>query len=839
MDKSRLLLLVIIVLGCLYSSPGITLDTQAQDELDVQTIQIDGLEEPVSIFRDEWGVPTIKATGDHDLFFGYGYSVASDRLWQMDGSRRLARGQIAEVAGQSQLHWDIYHRNLGLGRAADESVELLDPLTHEYLQAFSDGVNAYIESHLNSLSFEFLLMDYQPEPWTVSDCLAVTRLVAVWLAADSWDEEMYGTLIDEMGEEVASKMFPPSPRLEPEYIMDPVEFENTEVDRVEPVTDDREVEGQPFDESPGYFSSGGDFQGEWIRQELISGWLEPLAGISSGGHLNASNIWAVDGSMTESGEPILAMDPHLNYFAPSILYEVVLDGEEFNCWGVTFPGMPFPPFGANENIAWGASNLPADCQDMVIEHLNPDDSNQYEVDGEWVDFEVTIDDLVYKDSTGETRTYALKIYTSRHGPVIAQGIETYTALKWTGIDPSDDVTGYRKAMAASTIEEFYEAFREYHSPAQNLCVVENGLDGRIAQIFIGDIPIRNGYDGRSPVDGRDSSLDWVGFIPYDDLPHRIDPEEGYIAHANNIPLDAIEDDGSRPLGYSFTANNRVSRIIEMVNSNPDGLTFEDMRGFQMDDLDMPARFFIPKLLDALGGNFTEANPEISGYIELIAEWDYHLSKDSIAATIYQVWILKLIQNCINNRLPSGVTGYIAYEDRWIQILEDYLEGETELDWLEPDNEYEIHNRMGAAFLDAITELQSTFGFDSSFWKWGDVNEAIFPHPSGEANLIGAGSHRWGGGRYTVRVGHYSLYSGPPFVNDFGAVFRGVVASTEGSWRIGAVLPPGQGGITFAPHGSDQMELWLNGELRDVSYGITDAETRQRVRLVPVSEIDSN
>ncbi|MCX6646162.1 MAG: penicillin acylase family protein, partial [bacterium] len=803
-----------------------SLFAQDDDSSNIVPVDIAGLDGTVSISRDEWGVPTIKAESDRDLFVGYGYAIAQDRLWQMDGSRRLARGQVAEVAGQSQLHWDIYHRSLGLGRAADESVETLEPVTHEYLQAFSDGVNAYIDTHRGNLPFEFLLMNYEPAPWTVGDCLAITRLVAVWLAADSWDEEEYGTLINELGEEEASALFPPIPSTEPHYIFgqsDESELissnngkENADVDN-----------GQCEDRTPCFTLNAESPACGWkgdSKGKIISEWFEPLEEIGINGHLNASNVWAVDGSMTESGEPILAMDPHLNYFAPSILYEVVLDGVNINCWGVSFPGMPFLPFGANEKIAWGASNLPADCQDLFVEQLNPENQNQYQVDGQWLDFEISNEQIVYKDNGGIPRSYSLTLYRSIHGPVIYKGAGTCTAMKWTGIEPSDDVTGFRLAMSASSIEEFYEAFRGYHSPAQNVCLIEKGEGGRIAQILIGDVPIRSGYDGRSPVSGIDSSLDWTGYIPYDELPHRIDPPEGYVAHANNIPLGGIKEDGSRPLGASFSSNERIDRIIELLNSNPGHLTFDDMRNFQMDDVDLTARFFVPELLEAIANEAGNIPEGLSGYIDPLSGWDYRLAKDSVTATIYQVWLLKLIQSCMDQGLPPGDSSYLAYEDRWIPILEDYIRGETNLDWLKGDSSAAIDHRLVTSLDQAVGELQSALGPDTINWQWGDVNQSVFPHPSGVENLIGAGSHPWGGGRYTIRVGYYSYISGPPYVNDFGTVFRAVVASEGGSWRIGAVLPPGEGGAAFLPHGMDQMDLWLEGGLREVSYGTSGTES---------------
>lgn len=792
------------------SSPGNSIVSRSET--------VAGLDGAVEIARDRWGIPTIIAATDHDLLFGFGYAMAEDRLWQMDGSRRLARGRVAEIAGQEQLHWDTYHRTLGLGRVADESVDLLAPDTREHLQAFADGVNAYITRGQDCLGFEFLLMNYRPQPWSVADTLAIGRLVAVWLAADSWDEEMYGALVDYLGEETASRLFRPVPEEEPEYSCSPTSHwpgSSALGWAVMPPSTPSLTVGLPRSCSPA---------GHWPG--LI---LEPLARLSRGRHLEASNVWAVDGSMTESGEPILAMDPHLNYFAPSILYEVRLESPRFHCWGATFPGMPALPFGANQHISWGASNFPADCQDLYVEKLNPKDPTEYEVDGEWVPFEKIEERIAFKTSDGREQMLQMQTLVSRHGPVVEQADGSCFALRWTGFEASDDVTSFFLAMQAESLEEFYEAFREYKCPPQNLGCAESGRDGRVGQVIIGRVPIRSGYDGSRPVDGSLSSNDWVGYVPYDDLPHRLDPPEGFVAHANNLPRGAL-DGGDRPLGSSFSTNHRVNRIIEcLVGRSP--LTLDDMRLIQMDDLDVTARVFIPALLaawDRAGADY----PDLADAVLIVQEWDLRLSEESVGATIYQLWLIELAESCTTDHISYRLALYTSYEDRWLPVLEDYVAGKTDIPWLEDDDEGTRDHRVLDSLRRAIERLEREAGPDQSGWAWGDVHKAVFPHPSGVAALIGGGSHPWGGGHYTIRVGHYGLSDSLPFENDFGAVFRAVVASVDGRWRIEAVLPPGEGGSPVAPHFTDQMQLWLDGELREVAFETTDLEPVAVLQLVP-------
>ena len=786
-----------------------------------QIVTIPGLVDEVTIERDEWGIPTVRAENDHDLFMGLGYVMARDRLWQMDGSRRLAEGRISEVGGRDQLQWDIHHRTLRLSDTAEKSLPLLDPETRDLMQAFADGVNAFLETNTDTLPMEFLLMNYEPEPWEIIDSLEIIRLVAAWLAADEMDENMYGRLIDALGTDLASELFRPVPSTEPNF---PAPSELGSLS-----------ESRYTLPNSGSYTSHADLAPEkpdmaLLKRELVSKWLEPLAEISSGRYLEASNVWAVDGRLTESGEPILAMDPHLNYFAPSVLYEVRLVGGSFNCWGAMFPGMPFLPFGANEKLAWGASNFPADCQDLFIEKLNPTNSLQYKVDDGWQDFETVNEVIKYLPPEGEVRDYLFTVNISRHGPVTEQRYGESIALKWTGMNPSDDVTSFANAMRAQTIEQFYEAFRNYHVPSQNLCVAEAGQDGRVAQIFIGDIPIRRGYDGRSPVDGSDSSLDWVGYIPYDEKPHRIDPADGYVAHANNLPVDGMEFGGhpAYALGSSFSTNHRVDRIVELLLADVP-LNPEKMKRIQMDDLDTSARIFVPALLDAWSRTGEEYE-SIGEYLEMMLSWDYRLSKDSVAASLYQLWMIELADNTLNSRLPYVSYSYLYFEDRWIQLLEEYVTGNSNFVWFENETETDIDRNLLTSFSDAVDRLKNEIGDDQSLWKWGDLNQAVFPHPSG-VEMISGGRHPWGGGRYTVRVGHYSLDGNLPFQNDFGAVFRSVVASVDGKWEIQAVLPPGEGAYTFGPNGLDQMQMWLDGQMRHAGLA-SDITPTKSILLQP-------
>jgi len=215
---------------------------------------------------------------------------------------------------------------------------------------------------------------------------------------------------------------------------------------------------------------------------------------------------------------------------------------------------------------------------------------------------------------------------------------------------------------------------------------------------------------------------------------------------------------------------------------------------------------------------------------MMLSWDYRLSKDSVAASLYQLWMIELADNTLNSRLPYVSYSYLYFEDRWIQLLEEYVTGNSNFVWFENETETDIDRNLLTSFSDAVDRLKNEIGDDQSLWKWGDLNQAVFPHPSG-VEMISGGRHPWGGGRYTVRVGHYSLDGNLPFQNDFGAVFRSVVASVDGKWEIQAVLPPGEGAYTFGPNGLDQMQMWLDGQMRHAGLA-SDITPTKSILLQP-------
>ncbi|MFH1516138.1 MAG: penicillin acylase family protein, partial [bacterium] len=326
------ILLGIIVLPLPASGGGIS---------KAQSIKFPELKGSVTIHRDEYGTPYIIAENEHDLFFAHGYIQAVDRLFQLDGIRRIPKGETAEIIGRDQLGMDIWFKKIGLDVSARDSLEILSEETKFMLKAYTDGVNAFIENNKSTLPLEFKLLGYEPEPWTPLDSLCVMRLIGWWLSVGMYQEMYYDDLIDTYGEEIASELFPGIPLRE-------------EIDKS---VKKKKKTKKVFRPTP------------WRNYNKM-----PPRG---------TNCWVVSGSKTKSGHPILANDPHLELFSPAIWYEVGLSCPEWTVTGVVFPGLPIPQIGTNGKIAWGAASFPADVQDLYSEEINPDNEHQYKYDGKW------------------------------------------------------------------------------------------------------------------------------------------------------------------------------------------------------------------------------------------------------------------------------------------------------------------------------------------------------------------------------------------------------------------------------------------------------------------------
>ena len=490
------------------------------------TLRLPGLEAAVEVVRDRWGVPHIYAESTHDLMVAQGFVHAQDRLWQMDFQRRLVAGRLAEVLGAVAAPVDRWFRTIGMRRVAEQEVSLIDAGVRADLEAYAAGVSSRIAR--GRLPVEFTLLRYRPEPWTVADTLSWIKMMS-WDLSVNWETELLrARLIARLGPERAAE-------LEPEY----------------------------FACWPRVVPPGVEYSAIGSAALRRAGAARPLAGPSAREGLGSNN-WALAGSRTTTGAPILANDMHLQMGMPCIWYENHLAGGDLDVTGVTFPGIPGVISGHNGHVAWGFTNGFPDVQDLYVERLRRTDDGrvQYEYRGEWLDAQVVREEIRVKGGG----TVVEQVVITRHGPII-NGLapdlagEQPLALRWTSLEPDRMVEGLHGMSRAKNCLEFREALRDWTAPVQNTVYADT--EGNIAYSFPGKVPIRARGDGRVPVPGWTGEYEWTGYIPYEELPHLYNPPQGYIATANNRVVDEAYP---YHIGLEHCTGDRAQRIVELIEA---------------------------------------------------------------------------------------------------------------------------------------------------------------------------------------------------------------------------------------------------------------------------------
>ncbi|MGB2993989.1 MAG: penicillin acylase family protein, partial [Paenisporosarcina sp.] len=443
------------------------------------------LEEKVVVTRDEQGVPHIKAESDADLYRTQGFVQAQDRMFQMDLARRQASGRLSEVVGEAAVTTDQFFRTFSLRKAAEDSWSSYGVEAKQVLTWYAEGVNAYIDQAQveGELSFEFKLLGYEPEPWTEVDSLTIGKFMAYDLGGNWSSMAIRHWALGNFSEEKARELFITYPEDKPSIIQANL---NNPVD------------------------VAGEFDPSVIPNEF-----------------NGSNNWVLSGDKTESGMPLLADDPHLGLSTPSIWYQMHLQSPQQNVSGVIFAGIPGIILGHNDEIAWGVTNVGPDVQDLYIETPNPDAPTQYKYEGKWEQAEVRDEPIKVKD--GDTVDF--EVVVTRHGPIISNVMfdkeepSAQFSMQWTALEPTLELQAILNMNKASNWQQFETALEDFHAPAQNF--VFAGKDGTIAYKANGRIPIRKSGDAQLPVPGDSEEYGWEGYVPYDELPTVVNPDEGF------------------------------------------------------------------------------------------------------------------------------------------------------------------------------------------------------------------------------------------------------------------------------------------------------------------------
>jgi penicillin amidase len=815
------------------------------------TLRIPGLHAPATVSRDENGIIQITADDPHDLFLAQGYAHAQERMWQMEVWRHISSGRLSELFGAVSLASDKFIRTLGWRQAAQRDLDAMPQDAKDALQWYADGVNAWIADQHGSFSLPFVvtglrtgtggLGGYTPAPWTPLDSAAWQKVQAYNLGGNL-NAEIFRMLADaRLGDPVLTdSLFPPYDASAP--VITPTGLPGSggagsAGPAAEPVARATTASAHV----PLTASAAAAWQDIASTGSAILG----LAGLDNGAglvgdHGIGSNDWVVAGSKSATGGALLANDPHLAFSQPSIW---IMNGLHcrtvsatcpYDVVGVSFPGVPAVVLGHNARIAWGATNVNPDVQDLFRETVDPNDPTHYLREGRSIPFETRTETIDV--AGGEPVTITVR--STVHGPILSdvdarlKGQDPL-ALQWTSIrEPDGAFTSIFHLNTAADFQDFRDALRGYGSPSQNFVYAD--IDGHIGYQLPGLIPIRSGERTGSRVrDGASGAQDWTGYIPFDELPWQYDPPSGFIVTANNAAVDS-----SYPY---FVANEwdpgyRAQRIIDLLSSKAGTLTTDDLQAIQMDSHPLRVDTIIPLLTDAM--------PRTGDGKLLLARvrgWDRTCDIDSLGCAAYVSTELTLTRAIFDARLGPLARDYVGSAASW-QGLIAVLRDPASPWWIDPVTGAARRpvDVIGAAFDAAASQLRASGG-PPARWVWGRLHTVNFREQTLGTSGIGplewyfnAGARPVGGVDGAIQNNYHQPSAAYPDPNDPSYVPVGldkVFAVSNGpSYRLTVdmsdldaariVIPTGNSGNPFDRHYADLTRLWASGGTVPLPFSAT-------------------
>lgn len=748
-------------------------------------IPLPALQEPVTVYWDQYKVPHIFANSSDDLFRAAGYIAAQERLWQMDLMRRAASGRLSEVLGRETLDSDKLFRTLGFRRAAVAIVPILSPQARAALEAYCDGINQYIERHRDRLPIEFSLLGYAPEAWEMVDSITLARLLAFQLSF-SWHVELTLHLVAEkLGYDAALELLPQFPADAPLIISEQAPTNTGITTLLQAMRDARRLA----------------FGGETIA---------------------ASNSWAVAGVKSHSGKPILANDPHLPLGMPSVWYEMHLRGAGYNVMGMAFPGAPGIVIGRNESAAWGLTNAMIDDLDFYFERVNPQNREQY-YDGEaWREFEILQETFHIRD---EDEPEFMEVRISRHGPVVSDvhplslADSLVVSIRWTGHELSDEIDALLDLNRAATWEQFVSAVSRFRVPAQNFIYADSA--GTIGYAVSGTIPIRRDGRGYMPYMSWEPAGDWIGAIPFNEMPKVKNPAAGFIATANNR---IVSEDFKYYLGHAWEPDSRIRRIHEVLESKS---TFgvDEFKALQNDLFSHHAFYVMSRIRPIL--STAELEPHEKQIWHLLDAWDCIEHPESAQAAIHQVFVVKLLEHTLLDQMGEELYNeFLHWTNFPIRAIEHLLQKPESIWWNDvTTTETETMEAIVIrSFRATLEELGQKLGGGPGNWDWGRLHQLTFRHPLGEVGplnrLLNRGPYAIGGSANTVAKAEFRYFK--PYNVDAGASLRHIVELRDPQTGL-TVIAGGQSGQPFSDHYDDQIELWLQGAYKVMRMRPKDIE----------------
>ncbi len=732
-----------------------------------QAVILSGMQDSARVYYDSIGNPHIYAQNEHDLYMATGYIMACERMWQMDLLRRVSLGRLSEIFGDKYIETDLLLRSLEFSAKSKEILQNSPPNCIEAIESFAAGVNHYIERYKDKYPPEFTILNYEPEKWEAFHSINLIGYMA-WDLKSGWNE----LIVEKLKHEI-----------------DPIHLKSLMPDLDLQKTTVYDSSHLPL----------------LANSKLLK--LDDMH-LLGADILHGSNNWAVSGKKSKSGKPILANDMHLKLNIPGIWMQIhqVIEGE-LNVSGLILPGQPLVIVGHNDSIAWGMTNTYVDNLDYYAETIHPENPNKYLYDGHWKEFDVYEEEIISKGNT-----HQLSYRRNHRGPVVSefQGInDKVLTIKWIGDIESNELLSIYLANRANNKEDFQEAFRSFKSIGQNIVYADK--QGNIGLQTCAGIPIRKRVSHMFVLPGETSDYDWKGTVPYDSLPSEYNPERGYVSSANNKTVDS-----SYPyhIGRWYSMPYRIDRIREVLEGKK-VLSISDFKTLQNDTYSKYAELFLKKTMKNVDTNLlTKKENDI---YHLMSLWNKNMSKNSICPTIFEYWSTLLIKHIFQDEMGESLFKEFMDVYKVVKIsMYNWLHDPGSV-WTDkkgtPEKE-SIQDISTASFKEAIDYLNSEFGNDTSYWKWGQIHTITLAHPLSEIDALNKvfklnrGPFSVGGSFHTVAPYAYPFLK--PDLISHGASHRHIFDLNNWDNSL-SVIPTGTSGIPASDFYCNQTQSYINGK----------------------------
>lgn len=744
---------------------GFWQNSYSEDELAKDELDLSNLISPVTVVYDENLIPHIFAENEEDLYRAQGYVTAKHRLWQMEFQTMAAAGRISEVVGNVALELDRMTRRKGLGFGAELGLKYLqenDSETLKLLEAYADGVNQYIDQlSPGQVPVEYKILNYRPEHWNAYKSLLLLKYMSDMLMGDR-DLE-YSNLRKILGQEMLDKLYPEFP---------------TESD---PVIE----ESKTWDFTPISISKPDSIT---FPNDLLV--IEPLPQPEEG---TGSNNWAVSGSKTKSGNPILANDPHLSLNLPSLWYSMQLTTPTHSVKGATLPGAIGVISGFNENIAWGVTNATKDARDWYKITFKDNSRKTYKYGNEWRATDFRIEEIRIK---GEA-TYLDTVVYTHYGPVVYDRTfrgdrqDVNFALKWTVHEGSNEQRTFVMMNKAKNYEDYNTALDHYSAPPQNFVFASKS--GDIAMRIQGKFPLKWKGQGKFFMDGADPRMEWQEYIPNNQNAATLNPERGFVSSANQHPVGQSYPYYVFDNSYEHYRNRRLNNRLRELSE----ITIADMKALQFDDYYLHAEEALPVMI-ALLGTVSESDSRAKKYLDELKNWDFYADPNQKAPTLFYIWWEKTYDQIWEKWSEFGVPVVLPNNYRTVQLLE-ITPNDSIFDLATTPVRETAADHVKVGFQEMLESMKEWEEKEGDY-SWANYKRTSVRHLVPQFAPFSVNNIYTGGGRGILNATSERS----------GASWRMVVELGEEITAFG-IYPGGQSGNPGSKFYSNFIPIWANGE----------------------------